>query len=288
MRKNSIKNVRINQEVQKELSSLIMRELKDPRIHMMTSITRTEVAPDLKTAKIYVSVLGTDDELVETVKGLKRAAPFLRSMLAKSLNMQTSLNGFIKIRNMVDLDKKLLKIKEFEKQLQDNASGFLALDIIEDVIPMQKQVQLLDATTLEFIDRKILRFWGVSIPIINGDYTKDQYDAFYQKAIEPIVKTFAQAFTKGIFTKHRAQGFNNRIDFLVKELIFMNTDQKLNLFKDLSAQGGAYVNEYRQAFGMRPDPALAGVRMQSLNWVDTKYAKEYQTGKKRKEAEDGD
>lgn len=198
--------------------------------------------------------------------------------LAKSLNMQTSLNGFIKVRNMVDFNKKLLKIKEFEKQLQNNVSGFLALDILEEVIPIQKQVQLLDATTLEFIDRKILRFWGVSIPIINGDYKKEQYDAFYQKAIEPIVKTFAQAFTKGIFTKRRTQGFNNRIDFLVKELIFMNTDQKLNLFKDLSAQGGAYINEYRQAFGMRPDPTLAGVRMQSLNYVDTKYAKQYQTG----------
>ena len=90
MRKNSIKNVRINQEVQKELSSLIMRELKDPRIHMMTSITRTEVAPDLKTAKVYISVLGTDDELVETVKGLKRAAPFLRSQLAKTMNMRNT------------------------------------------------------------------------------------------------------------------------------------------------------------------------------------------------------
>ena len=90
MRKNSIKNVRINQEVQRELSSLIMREVKDPRIHMMTSITRAEVAPDLKTAKIYVSVLGTDDELVETVKGLKRAAPFLRSQLAKSMNMRNT------------------------------------------------------------------------------------------------------------------------------------------------------------------------------------------------------
>ena len=90
MKKNSIKNVRINQEVQKELSSLIMRELKDPRIHMMTSITRTEVAPDLKTAKVYVSVLGTDEELAETVKGLKRAAPFLRSQLAKSMNMRNT------------------------------------------------------------------------------------------------------------------------------------------------------------------------------------------------------
>ena len=58
----------------------------------------------------------------------------------------------------------------------------------------------------------------------------------------------------------------------------MNTDQKLNLFKDLSAQGGVYVNEYRTAFGMRPINELAGVRMQSLNYVNSKYAKKYQVG----------
>lgn len=198
--------------------------------------------------------------------------------LAKSLNMQTSLNGFLKLRNMVDYDQKVLKIKDFEKQLAENKSGFLALDIIEEATPISKQVQLLDATTLEFIDRKILRYWGVSIAIVNGDYTKDQYDAFYQKTIEPLRKTFSQSFTKGIFTKRRTQGFNNRIEFYEKELIFMNTDQKLNLFKDLSAQGGCYVNEYRTAFGMRPINDLQGVRMQSLNWVDSKYAQKYQVG----------
>lgn len=200
--------------------------------------------------------------------------------LAKSLNLQTSINGVLKLRNMVDFDKKLLKIKDFEKLLAANSSGFLATDIIEEFTPITKQIRLLDATTLEFIDRKILRNWGVSIPFVNGDYTKDQYEATYQKVVEPIVKTLNQAFTKGIFTKRRAQGFNNRIEFYVKELIFMNTDQKLNLFKDLSAQGGVYVNEYRQAFGMRPLNDLQGVRMQSLNWVSAEYAKEYQTGNK--------
>jgi HK97 family phage portal protein len=200
--------------------------------------------------------------------------------LAKSLNMQTSLNGVLKLKNMVNFDDKVLKIKEFEKRLQANESGFLAVDIVEEFMPLTKQVNLLDSTTLEFIDRKILRNWGVSIPIVNGDYNKEQYEAFYQKAVEPIVKTFKQGFTKGIFTKHRAQGFNNRIEFYVKELIFMNTDQKLNLFKDLSAQGGVFVNEYRTAFGMRPINALQGVRMQSLNWVSSDYAKQYQTGEK--------
>ena len=120
MRKNSIKNVRINQE---ELSSLIMRELKDPRIHMMTSITRTEVAPDLKTAKVYVSVLGTDDELVETVKGLKRAAPFLRSQLAKSMNMRNTPElNFIadpSIAYGVMMSKKL---EAFEAETSDTAA----------------------------------------------------------------------------------------------------------------------------------------------------------------------
>ena len=55
MRKNSIKNTRINGEVQRELSLIIQKEIKDPRIHMMTSVTAAEVAPDLKTCKVYIS-----------------------------------------------------------------------------------------------------------------------------------------------------------------------------------------------------------------------------------------
>lgn len=62
MRKNSIKNTRINGEVLKELSMIIRQEIKDPRIHMMTSVTAVEVAPDLKTCKAYISVLGSDQE----------------------------------------------------------------------------------------------------------------------------------------------------------------------------------------------------------------------------------
>lgn len=90
MRKNSIKNTRINQEVQKELSMLISRELKDPRINPMTSIVNVEVAPDLKTAKIYISVLGDEESQKDTLKGLKSAAPFLRGQLARSINLRNT------------------------------------------------------------------------------------------------------------------------------------------------------------------------------------------------------
>ena len=199
--------------------------------------------------------------------------------LAKSLNLQTTINGVIKIKTMQNKDEQIARIKEFEEKLQANQSGLLPIDISADYVPITKQVNLLDEKVLEFIDKKILRTFGVSIAIVDGDFTKAQYEAFYQKTLEPIVKSFSQGFTKGIFTKRQSQGYKNEIAFYVKELIFMNTDQKLNLFKDLSAQGGVYANEYRAAFGMRPLKELQGVRMQSLNWVDTKYAQEYQTGK---------
>lgn len=90
MRKNSIKNTRINQEVQKELSSLIARELKDPRVNPMTSVVAVEVAPDLKTAKVYISVLGDEASQKATMEGLKSAAPFLRSELAHRVNLRNT------------------------------------------------------------------------------------------------------------------------------------------------------------------------------------------------------
>ena len=71
MRKNSIKNTRINGEVQKELSTIIRNEIKDPRIHPMTSVMAVEVAPDLKTCRAYISVLGEKEAKEATIKCLK-------------------------------------------------------------------------------------------------------------------------------------------------------------------------------------------------------------------------
>lgn len=90
MRKNSIKNTRINQEVQKELGVLIAQELKDPRVNPMTSVVACEVAPDLKTAKVYISVLGDEESQKATLKGLASAAPFLRSELAHRINLRNT------------------------------------------------------------------------------------------------------------------------------------------------------------------------------------------------------
>lgn len=90
MRKNSIKNTRVNGEVQKELSSLISREIKDPRINPMTTVVAVEVAPDLKHAKVFISVLGDEESKKSTYEGLRSAAPFMRRELARRINLRNT------------------------------------------------------------------------------------------------------------------------------------------------------------------------------------------------------
>lgn len=90
MRKNSTKNMRINGEVHKELSRIIRSEIKDPRIHPMTSIVTVEVAPDLKTCKAYVSVLGDEKAQKDTIEGLKSAEGYIRRTLAKTINLRNT------------------------------------------------------------------------------------------------------------------------------------------------------------------------------------------------------
>ncbi len=102
MRKNSIKNTRINGEVQKVLSTLISREIKDPRINPMTSVVAVEVAPDLKTAKVYISVLGDEESKENTKRGLKSAASFMRGQLAKTLNLRNTPELTFVIDNSIE------------------------------------------------------------------------------------------------------------------------------------------------------------------------------------------
>lgn len=90
LRKNSIKNTRVNTEVQRELSNIIRSGIKDPRVAPWTSVVAVSVAPDLKTCKAYISVLGDKKAQEDTVKGLKSAEGYIRRELARGLNMRNT------------------------------------------------------------------------------------------------------------------------------------------------------------------------------------------------------
>ena len=91
MRKNSIKNTRINEEVMRKLSEIIRADIKDPRIQpLMTSVVSVEVAPDLKTCKAYISVLGDEQAQKDTLAGLRSAEGYIRHSLAQSINLRNT------------------------------------------------------------------------------------------------------------------------------------------------------------------------------------------------------
>lgn len=110
MRKGSIKNIRINSEVHKELSQIISYEVKDPRINPFTSVTDVYVAPDLKTCKVYISVMGEQEEKDKTMEGLNNAKGMIRSLLAKRLNMRNTPELTFKLDESLDYGLKMSKL----------------------------------------------------------------------------------------------------------------------------------------------------------------------------------
>lgn len=198
--------------------------------------------------------------------------------IARSMNASYAVNGIVKYNTLLDDGKTEAALKELENKLRNSESGFLPLDLKADYTPLERKSQLVDEPTLKFIDEKILRNWGVPLAILTGDYTKDQYEAFYQKTLEPLALAISQAFTKKMFTR-RERAFGNKIAMYPKELIFMTVQQTLEMINTLAPTGGLFENEKRVALGLRPLPELEGKRFMSLNWVDADKANDYQMGK---------
>lgn len=220
--------------------------------------------------------LGQPDHeaLLETLKLNKQ----LLEGIAKSMKASYAINGVIRYNTLMDDGKTEEALKELERKLANNESGFLPLDIKTDFTPLPHTSQLVDEGTLKFLDEKILRTWGVPLCILTGDYTKAQYEAFYQKTLEPLIVSISQAITKKVFTS-RERSFGNKIELYPKDLIFMTVEQTLEMVNLLANTGALYENEKRVAFGLKPLPELAGKRFMSLNWVDANIANQYQLGK---------
>lgn len=201
--------------------------------------------------------------------------------IAKAMKASYAVNGIVKYNTVMDDGKTEAALRSLETKLQNNESGFLPLDLKAEFTPLEKKISLVDEPTLKFIDEKILRNWGVPLSILTGDYTKAQYEAFYQKTLEPLIVAMSQAFTKKMFTS-REKAFGNKIELYPKELIFMSVDQTIQMVTLLSNTGAMYENEKRVAFGLRPLPELEGKRFTSLNWIDANAANAYQVGKNTK------
>lgn len=216
-----------------------------------------------------------DNEAI--LKTLKMNEDLLKD-IAKAMNASYAINGVVKYNTLLDDGKTEAALKELERKLANSENGFLPLDLKAEFTPLERKAEIVDADVLKFIDEKILRNWGVPLAILTGDYTKAQYEAFYQKVLEPLIISASQAFTKGLFTT-RALAFGNKIEFYPKELIFLTMEQTLQMIEILAPTGALFENEKRTALGLRPMAELEGQRYVSLNWVNADDASKYQLGK---------
>lgn len=198
--------------------------------------------------------------------------------VAKAMKSSYQVNGIVKYNTLIDDGDMEKNLKELERKLSNSESGFLPIDLKAEFTPFERKTEIVDDKTLKFVDEKILRNFGVPVDILNSSYTKETYEAFYQRTLEPIIKAISQAFTKKLFTK-REKAFGNRIELYPKELIFMTVSQTLEMVNTLAPTGGLFENEKRVAFGLRPLPELEGKRYMSLNWINANDASQYQTGK---------
>lgn len=197
--------------------------------------------------------------------------------VAKAMKSSYQVNGIVKYNTLIDDGDMERNLKELERKLQNSESGFLPIDLKAEFTPFERKSEIVDDKTLKFVDEKILRNFGVPVDILNSTYSKEVYEAFYQRTLEPIIKAISQAFTKKLFTS-REKAFGNRIELYPKELIFMTVSQTLEMINTIAPQGGGYVNEYRTWLGLRPLPELEGKRYMSLNWIEADLAAQYQAG----------
>lgn len=199
-----------------------------------------------------------------------------KDSVENSVKNCTKMRGYLKAPGQVmETDKKGI-ISRFIDTLK-SGFGIAVLDATTDYQPLNADLETADNETLEFCRQDLYRAWGVSSAIVDGDFTEEQYNSFYENRIEPIAMLLAQEFTYKIFTD-REKGFGNEIVFNTNKLEYSSLQNKVNLINTLMPTGILTKNEIRQVFGFEEvedgDEALV-----SLNYIKSSDMSAYQNAK---------
>lgn len=194
--------------------------------------------------------------------------------LEKSVKSSLAIRGVLKMKTMMEEDSLKAERLKFEARLRNNESGILPIDLKSDYTDIKVDPKLVDKETLDFLDNKILRFFGVSLPILTGDFNDEQYQAFYERTLEPIIITLGQAFSKTLFTNGELD-HGNEIVFYPRDMAYLSTKSKIQLIKTAGEQGLLSDNQKLRILGY--PPMEGGERVtQSLNYINREIIDEYQ------------
>lgn len=194
--------------------------------------------------------------------------------IGKAIKTSLSVRGIIKINTMLDDEKQEQARLKFEEKVQNGDSSLVPLDLKNDYVPITLDPKILDKETMAFLQDKVLNWFSVSLPILKGDFTDEQYQAFYEKTLEPLIIGLGQAFSKALFTDTELN-HGNEIVFYPQKLLFTNTKNKIAVADILGNRGALDNNALLEMFGYPPYEG-GEVRFVNLNYVNADIADMYQ------------
>ncbi len=196
--------------------------------------------------------------------------------LAKAVKTSFAVRGIVRINTVLDGEGKIAEIKQFEEAIKASESGILPLDLKGDYVDLKPDPKLIDKDTLEFIQSKILNWYGVPLKILSGEFGDEDYQAFYEKTLEPLLVSLGQAFSKALFTQNELN-FGNEMVFYHRNMMYLSVANRLKLLETAGAQGLLTDDQKLAILGYPPLMDGSGSRRTiSLNYVTTEIADEYQ------------
>lgn len=191
----------------------------------------------------------------------------LTQSIAKALECSCQINGIAKLNTYASDENQQQKEAEFQKKIQNNESGILFTDNKIEYTQLPRDVKLVDAETLKFFYDTILRANGTSLAILNGDYTKQQKEAYYEHALEADIKSLGQAMSKVMFSDREA-AFGNEIVLYPNDINFMTMENKIAYMQVAVPAGALSVNQILKMGGFPPIEGGDDIRPRGFNSLD--------------------
>lgn len=197
-----------------------------------------------------------------------------------AIKSSLQIKGLLKMNAMLSQDDKDKQKAIFDNALRnsikENNSAIIPVDLKADYVPLNSDPKLVDAETLEFLNEKILSYFGISKPIYINKYTEEEFNAFYEGTIEQLSIQLSEEFSRVLLTKEeRRKG--EQIIFYSERLQYASWNTKVNAIEKLMGLGLMSLNESRSLLGLEPVEG-GNKRLQSLNFVDQTKANLYQVG----------
>lgn len=194
--------------------------------------------------------------------------------VGKAIKTSLSIKVIQKINTMLDDDKLREERQRLEDKIASGDSAIVPTDLKGEFVPLNIDPKIIDKDTMQFLQDKVLSWYGVSVPILTGKFTDEEYQSFYEITLEPILISLGQAFSKCLFSD-RELDVGNEMIFYQRDMMYLSTKSKLDLLKITGEQGLLKDNQKLALLGY--PPIDGGDRItQSLNYIDRSIINTYQ------------